>query len=117
MYIKVISCLKAPSGGVVVEWQIDQDGLKTNSVLSSSNSGKRWKVESRILYSAFREVHKRFPFEKIQVIRTELSTENKEKLKLEMCAKENKKIFQYYIKGVGHTLAPEVSETLLCAGY
>jgi len=117
MYIKVISCHKAPSGGVIVELQIDQEGLKANSVLSSSSSNKRWKVESRVLYSAFREVHKRFPFEKIQVIRVDLSTENKEKLKLEMCAKENKKIFQYYIKGVGHKLAPEVTEILLCAGY
>ena len=117
MYIKVISCHKAPSGGVIVELQIDQEGLKANSVLSSSNSNKRWKVESRVLYSAFREVHKRFPFEKIQVIRTELSDKNKEKLKLEMCAKENKKIFQYYIKGERHKEAPEVGETLLCAGY
>ena len=117
MYIKVISCHKAPSGGVIAELQIDQEGLKANSVLSSSHSGKRWKVESRVLYSAFREVHKRFPFEKIQVIRTELSDKNKEKLKLEMCAKENKKIFQYYIKGVGHKQAPKITETLLCAGY
>lgn len=117
MYIKVVSCHKAPSGGVVAELQIDQDGLKANSILSSSKSGKRWKVESRVLYSAFREIHKRFPFEKIQVIRTELRDENKEKLKLEMCAKENKKVFQYYIKGVGHKLAPEIDETLLCAGY
>ena len=59
MYIKVISCLKAPSGGVVAELQIDQEGLKANSVLSSANSGKRWKVESRVYYTAaFREVHK-----------------------------------------------------------
>ena len=42
---------------------------------------------------------------------------NKEKLKLEMCAKENKKIFQYYIKGDRHKEAPKVGETLLCAGY
>lgn len=117
MYIKVISCLKAPSGGIIAELQIDQKGLKANSVLYSANSGKRWKVESRVLYSAFREVHKRFPFEKIQVIRTELSDKNKEKLKLEMCAKENKKIFQYYIKAVGHKQIPEIAETLLCAGY
>ena len=117
MYIKVISCHKSPSGGAVVELQIDQEGLKANSLLSSSVSGKRWKVESRILYSSFREVHKRFPFEKIQVIRTDIPDLNKEKLKLEMCAKENKKIFQYYITGVRHKDVPEVSETLLCAGY
>jgi len=117
MYIKVISCQKAPSGGAVVELQIDQEGLKANSILSSSKSGKRWKVESRVLYSSFREIHKRFPFEKIQVIRTDIADHDKEKLKLEMCAKENKKIFQYYIKGMQHKEAPEVSETLLCAGY
>ena len=39
MYIKVISCLKAPSGGIVAELQIDQEGLKANSVLYSANSG------------------------------------------------------------------------------
>jgi len=117
MYIKVISCHKSPSGGALVELQIDQDGLKANSILSSSKTGKRWKVERRVLYSSFREIHKRFPFEKIEVIRTDLTDESKEKLKLEICAKENKKIFQYYIKGVGHKLAPEVTETLLCAGY
>lgn len=117
MYIKVISCHKSPSGGAIVELQIDQEGLKANSILSSSKSGKRWKVEKRVLYSAFREVHKRFPFEKIEVIRLDIPDENKEKLKLEICAKENKKIFQYYIKGVGHKQVPEIAETLLCAGY
>ena len=117
MYIKVISCLKAPSGGIVAELQIDQEGLKANSVLYSANSGKRWKVESRVLYSAFREIQKRFPFEKIQVIRTDISDRSREKLKLEICAKENKKIFQYYIRAVGHKQIPEINESLICAGY
>jgi len=117
MYIKVISCRKIPSGGALVDLKVDQNGLKANSILASSNSGKRWKVESRILYSSFRETHKRFPFEKIQVIRTDVPDDKREKLKLELCEKENEHIFQYYIKGVGNKGIPEVGEVLLCAGY
>ena len=117
MYIKVISCLKTATGGVLAELQVDQKGLKVNSVLSSQKTGKRWKVESRVMYSPFKEIHKRFPFEKIKVIRVELTDSNIEQLKLELCAKENKGIFQYYIKGVRHEQVPSVEETLLCAGY
>lgn len=116
MYIKVLNCQKT-SEGVLAELQIDQQGLKVNSILASSKSGKRWKVDSRVIYSPFKEIHKRFPFEKLRVIRVDIPDENKEKLKLELCQKENKGIFQYYIKGVRHNQCPEDQETLLCAGY
>lgn len=116
MYIKVISCQKT-SEGAIVELQIDQKGLKVNSILSSSESSKRWKVESRIIYSPFREIHKKFPFEKLRVIRVDLPEENKEKLKLELYEKENKNIFQYHITGDRHHQVPKSGETLLCASY
>ena len=116
MYIKVLNSQKTTQG-VIAELQLDQEGLKVNSILASSQSGKRWKVDSRVIYSPFREIHKRFPFEKQRVIRVDIPEENKEKLKLELVAKEGKGIFQYYIIGVGHKQVPQDQETLLCAGY
>ncbi len=117
MYAKVIECYKMKSTGFLVRLKLDQPGLKSGVLLGAANGSMRWKVKSRILYSPFRELHKRFKFEKIDVIHVQLEAENKEKLKLELLKNENENIFQYRIEGVGHKQMPKAGDMLICTDY
>jgi len=117
MYAKVVECLEMTDKTWMVELKIDQKGLKANSILSSLKTNRRWTVESRVLYAQLRNVHKKFPFERHKVIRLAIPEGDIEKLKIDLCRREDAGIFQYIIKGTAKNISPEINEQLLCAGY
>lgn len=117
MYAKVLECHSLGEKKWMIELQLDQKGLKANSILSSQKTKQRWTVDSRVLYSQFRGLHKRFPYERIKVMRLNIPEGDLEKLKLDLCKREDEGIFQYIIKGTSLKAVPEIGEELLCAGY
>jgi len=117
MYATVIECLKMDDKTWMVELKLDQQGLKANSILSSLKTSKRWVVENRVLYAQLRSIHKKFPFERHKIIRLDIPEGDIEKLKIDLCKREDAGIFQYIIKGTAKNIPPEINEQLLCAGY
>lgn len=117
MYAKVLECLEIGEKQWMVELSIDQQGLKANTILSSQSNNNRWEVDYRVVYAQFRNIHKKFPFERLKVIRLEIPEGDLEKLKLDLCEREEQGIFQYIINGTSRNLAPKKGDVLLCAGY
>ena len=117
MYAKVLNCYKLSDGQWIAELKLDQPGLKVNTVLSSQVKDRRWTVLNRVVYAQFRTVHKTFPFEKLKVIRLNIQDKDLDKLKMDLCKREDSGVFQYIIKSVSHKQSPQLNEELLCADY
>lgn len=102
------------TGEYLVELSLDNGGLPSSHLLVDIKNQSEFEVKSRVLYASLKDVHQRFPFEKIKVIALKIQEENLGKLKLELIEKERKNHFQFIISPVKQNDKPYLNQEFIC---
>lgn len=102
------------TGEYLVELSLDNGGLPSSHILVDIKNQAEFEVKSRVLYASLKDIHQRFPFEKIKVITLKIQEENLGKLKLELIEKERKNHFQFIISPVKQNDKPYLNQEFIC---
>lgn len=99
--------------GVLLELSHIHEGFSTGTLLTSQPSNLKWEISCRILFKHAGTQQKLFANEETQYMLLHFANEGRRTQSVQLILeKENKNIFQYFVKPVGHHHKPEKGDIL-----